>query len=338
MDSRIYILTHKRLTGQLSSTENTELARLSLIPENKSLSDEIAYLWNVSNNYFPTKDWKKDAAKDAFYKKIKTPTDIPAPTIPTSTTVNQTMAFNWKYVVGGIAALLFLALTISKLAFADKPTITAQDSIEYAQLSDETKVWLDQGAVLRIVEESASSRKVALEGEAFFDVSHDPDRPFIIDLGNDIYAQVLGTSFKAKSTHDGDNGKISVRDGRVRLYSSEHEGYDLTLYAGEEGELNPELEIENKTLNTDIKGLKSGQEEIVIIDQPLSDVFDKLGLHFGIELIADDDARLGGCPYTSTLPKGSSLDDYFDSITDVYPDIIISRLDRSVIEVEGVCE
>jgi len=63
MDSRIYILTHKRLTGQLSSTENTELARLSLIPENKSLSDEIAYLWNVSNNYFPTKDWKKDAAK-----------------------------------------------------------------------------------------------------------------------------------------------------------------------------------------------------------------------------------------------------------------------------------
>ncbi len=71
MDSRIYILTHKRLTGQLSSVENEELLQLSLLPENKALSEEIAYLWNLSKNYFPVKDWQKDAAKEAFMQRIR---------------------------------------------------------------------------------------------------------------------------------------------------------------------------------------------------------------------------------------------------------------------------
>lgn len=337
MDSRIYILTHKRLTGQLSSTENSELARLSLIPEYKSLSDEIAYLWNISNNYFPTKDWKKDAAKDAFYEKIRAPKAVamPAPE-PIAQVVTHTSSFNWKYIAGAAAALLLLTWGIFEFAIGDKPQITAQDKIEYANLDDGSKVWLDQGATLTIIEESESSRKVALEGEAFFDVSHDPQRPFIIDLGNDIYAQVLGTSFKARSTHEGDNGKISVRDGSVRLYSSKHEGYDITLIAGEEGELNPELEVSLKNYSINIEGLMAGKREIVFKDEPIEDVFDKLGLHYGVEFVSDEDLSLT-CPFNRYMHSGTSLDEMLNAVASVYPNITLTKSDRSTILVEGHC-
>lgn len=338
MDSRIYILTHKRLTGQLSSTENSELARLSLIPEYKSLSDEIAYLWNISNNYFPKKDWNKDAAKEAFYEKIRAPkaVAVPAPE-PLAQVIPQTTSINWKYIIGGAAALLLLTWGIFKFATSEKVQITAQEKIEYANLNDDTKVWLDQGATLTIIEESETSRKVALEGEAFFDVSHDPQRPFIIDLGNDVYAQVLGTSFKARSTHEGDNGKISVRDGSVRLYSSKHEGYDITLIAGEEGELNPQDNINTKSYSSSIEGLMSGEQEIVFIDQPIEQLLEKLGLHFGVEFISDQKSKLD-CPYTASIPRGTSLDEILGSMSSLYPNISFSEADRSTITIEGICE
>ncbi len=341
MDSRIYILTHKRLTGQLSSIENSELARLSLIPENKTLSEEIAYLWNISNNYFPTKDWNKDAAKDAFYEKIRAPKATPIPTVePTpvvTQAVTQTSSINWKYIVGAAAGLLFLSWAIYQFVFGNKPQITAKEKIEYANLADDTKVWLDQGATLTVIEESKSSRKVALEGEAFFDVSHDPERPFIIDLGNDIYARVLGTSFKAKSSHEGDGGKISVRDGSVRLYSSKREGFDITLRAGEEGALNPQEDIATKSYSSNVNGLMSGKQEIVFKDEPIEDLFDKLGLHYGVQFVLDEDAQLE-CPFNRYMHGGTSLDEMLDAVAAVYPNITWTNSDRSTIVVEGNCK
>ena len=178
---------------------------------------------------------------------------------------------------------------------------------------------------------------MALEGEAYFDVSHDPDRPFIIDLGNDIYARVLGTSFKARSSHEGDGGKISVRDGSVRLYSSKHEGYDITLVSGEEGELNPQLEVSSKTFSSTIDGLMTGSQEIVFVDQPIDQLLERLGLHFGVDFQVAQAAKLD-CPYTTTIPRGTTLNDVLGSLSSLYPNVSFVDSDRSIIRVEGICE
>ncbi len=62
-------------------------------------------------------------------------------------------------------------------------------------LADGTKVMLNSGSLLRYQENFPSDkREVFLEGEAFFEVYHDPERPFTVKAG-DVSTTALGTSF-----------------------------------------------------------------------------------------------------------------------------------------------
>ena len=83
-------------------------------------------------------------------------------------------------------------------------------------LSDSTKVYLGAGSKLRYTERfSGNSREIGLEGEAFFEVTKNPKKPFIIHTGN-ITTRVLGTSFKIDAFL---NKPISVMvsTGKVRV-------------------------------------------------------------------------------------------------------------------------
>jgi len=345
MDSRIYILTHKRLTGQLSAAENTELERLNLISENKSVSEEISYLWNVSNNYFPTRDWNKDGAKEAFYQRIRSaePTIIPPVTHSQNTNTtpysdSSSKGFDWRF-IAGIAAALVLALVIWTISSQTKEVyeeIKAVDEVHYAEILDNTKVWLDEGASITILEESDDARMVALTGEAYFDVLHNPTKPFTIDLGNDTYAEVLGTSFKARSTHNDQNGRIIVREGQVKLYSTKDESYSIILNAGEEGEINFDYDTPQKSQSLGSPGLDANGKMMIFKDAQLQDVLENLGMRFGVKFDYANKDDLT-CPYTGTMPSHYSIEENLDIIVEVYPEISFEQLDRSIIQVGGVC-
>jgi ferric-dicitrate binding protein FerR (iron transport regulator) len=59
-------------------------------------------------------------------------------------------------------------------------------------------------------------RKVQLEGEAYFDVRHDPRRPFIVHA-NDLVAEDLGTEFVVRAYPEDPYGQVIVRKGRVGI-------------------------------------------------------------------------------------------------------------------------
>lgn len=86
------------------------------------------------------------------------------------------------------------------------------------------------GATSLDVTLGAGERRVALNrGEAYFDVAHEPKRPFIVNAG-DSATRVLGTAF------DVDIGrgevKLSVYRGRVRFGSSAYEAGSVEVPAG----------------------------------------------------------------------------------------------------------
>lgn len=71
-------------------------------------------------------------------------------------------------------------------------------------LSDGSKVWLNSDSKLRFPSPfTGAERTVFLEGEAYFEVAHNPDKPFIVSTG-DMAVQVLGTKFNVKA-YAGDN-------------------------------------------------------------------------------------------------------------------------------------
>lgn len=72
-------------------------------------------------------------------------------------------------------------------------------------LSDGTVVWLNAGTRLKYPErfiKSSDERTVILEGEAFFEVAHNKEKPFTVNT-NGVNVKVLGTKFNV-SAYNGD--------------------------------------------------------------------------------------------------------------------------------------
>jgi len=84
------------------------------------------------------------------------------------------------------------------------------------QLADGTKVWLNaESSLWYPVSFTDSSRQVFLDGEAYFEVSHD-GKPFIVSSGN-MNTRVLGTSFNISAYSDDAAFKTTLVEGRVRV-------------------------------------------------------------------------------------------------------------------------
>ncbi|WP_433901467.1 FecR family protein [Sphingobacterium puteale] len=89
-------------------------------------------------------------------------------------------------------------------------------------LVDGTKVWVNALSQLKFPAQfSKTERRVFLEGEAYFEVAHNPDHPFIVESkGNEI--KVLGTHFNVNSYSEEvrttlAEGKVEVRRNNERV-------------------------------------------------------------------------------------------------------------------------
>lgn len=86
-------------------------------------------------------------------------------------------------------------------------------------LSDGTKVWLNADSKLIYpLSFGNSSREVALEGEAYFEVAKDSQRKFIVNTSHES-VEVLGTHFNINSYSDASNSFVSLVEGSVKVTS-----------------------------------------------------------------------------------------------------------------------
>ncbi len=66
---------------------------------------------------------------------------------------------------------------------------------------------------------SGNERKVYLSGEAFFEISKNPNKPFFV-YANEIVTKVVGTSFRIKAYANLPNVEVIVRTGKVKVRSN----------------------------------------------------------------------------------------------------------------------
>lgn len=84
-------------------------------------------------------------------------------------------------------------------------------------LSDGTKVWLNAGSKLRYpMQFGKLNREVYLEGEGFFDVTHNKDKLFLVRT-SDITIKVYGTQFNVKSYPDENKVSTTLVKGSVAI-------------------------------------------------------------------------------------------------------------------------
>ena len=103
-------------------------------------------------------------------------------------------------------------------------------------LSDGTKVMLNANSTLEYPAsfDDAEVREVRLKGEAHFEVTKNPHRPFVVKAG-EMQTQVLGTIFDVKAYRK-DAPKVTLMEGKVKVSNADTEvemrpGQTATLQA-----------------------------------------------------------------------------------------------------------
>ncbi len=98
-------------------------------------------------------------------------------------------------------------------------------------LPDGTKGMLNSGSHLEYSSPFIYDRKVKLEGEAWFEVSHDEEHPFEITAGSSV-VKVLGTSFNISAYPAENYIEIVLNSGKIE-YHSNVSNEDMVLFPSE---------------------------------------------------------------------------------------------------------
>lgn len=130
-----------------------------------------------------------------------------------------------------VAALIIISFGLSWMFFTyrlgQKP-VAACNSIEVplgsktrVLLPDGSKVWVNSGSKLNYLSNfNDTTRIVQLEGEAYFDVVKNPEKPFIVRTGS-LDIKAYGTSFNVKSYPDEDYVETILVSGTVSVFKPE---------------------------------------------------------------------------------------------------------------------
>ncbi len=109
------------------------------------------------------------------------------------------------------------AAALSAKARAPATLEAGRGAKRYMRLPDGSQLWLNAGSKVVFAQGfSRSKRELQLEGEAFFDVKHDAQHPFLIHAGH-LDVRVLGTTLNVKAYPGDSLVETTLIDGKVEV-------------------------------------------------------------------------------------------------------------------------
>ena len=205
----------------------------------------------------------------------------------------------WRY-----AAVILLPLLTGMAVWhvMDRRVETVSEMAEcYVPQGQQKKIRLSDGTEVTLNSETlfvypknfyGKRREVYLSGEAFFDVTHDEKKPFIVQAGP-LDVRVLGTTFNVEAYMDDDLITTTLETGRVKVYRSDNESDGVTMEPDERvvyHKQNGSFEV----FRTDAEKTISWTEgEIRFVNQPLSAILKTLERRYDVTFRYDTHIGIG---------------------------------------------
>ncbi len=147
-------------------------------------------------------------------------------------------AFRLKFsqYAAAIALLIGISGTIGYLISYFSFNSTPQYTEIFVPKGERSTVTLPDGSTVQLNSEShlkfisdfrSSKRKVSLQGEAFFDVTHDHTRPFVVEI-QDLSIEVLGTRFDVSCYPNDSIITTFLQSGKVKINNGNSDNIFLT--------------------------------------------------------------------------------------------------------------
>ena len=127
-------------------------------------------------------------------------------------------------------AFVLLYIFPPKISSGFTEVISPLGSRTQLKLADGTKVWLNAGSTLKYANNfSKVNRAVQIEGEAFFDVTHDPLHPFVVNASS-VNLTVLGTAFNIRAYRDENTIETTLVHGIVEIQKTRQAKGDQIIF------------------------------------------------------------------------------------------------------------
>lgn len=238
----------------------------------------------------------------------------------------------WRW---GVAASIFLAMVWGAYQWQQsdfgsneigmKANSPSKDLLQRTNTTDRSMTFrLEDGTEITLNPKSTVEfpsrfeglqREVFLKGKAFFKVTKNPNKPFLVYTG-DVITKVLGTSFWVNTTDNSRAVEVSVISGKVSVFQRDarnervsdkvKSGVILTpnqrvLYTQESRAFVTSL-VEKPVLIAPEEQASAAEIPFVFDDTALNDVVEKLEKAYGIEIILENE-RLKNCLFTADITR-----------------------------------
>ncbi|MDD4645630.1 MAG: FecR domain-containing protein [Bacteroidales bacterium] len=286
IDQRLLVLY---LLDEISQPGRREVeAWMASSEENRVLFEDLRKVWEETGKIDPAAvEFDAHLAWERMADRIKTDDNHGRYNLQTGR-IRVFMLIAAVLVLGAVSVVFTRYLKNRQ----EPGSVVFESYVEVMQdtLSDGSAVVLNTETRLTVPESFAQTdRKVKLRGEAFFEVTHDAARPFIIDAGAGRI-KVLGTSFQVKA-YPGSDLEVYVESGRVELSAVDSSGgisSSVVLKAGERGRIRIGSQKISTPEEIGADELYWANKKLIFQETRLSVVFDLLRKHYHADIEVRD--------------------------------------------------
>lgn len=324
MDERI----SRYFAGEADADEKHAVeAWASQSEENRQYFEQAKTLFEMMN----AADIDLPVDVDAAWNKLDTRIEAKQPAEAKVVTLWQ--RFSPLKIAASVALLLTLGfVAVRLLSDAPQPTvILASNTPREQKLPDGSKVFINKHSEISY-EVDGNKRKVKLKGEAFFDVVHNDEQPFEIEIEG-VIIQDIGTSFNVKALPGSNEIEVLVESGEVRFYSKDSEG--LLLVKGDKAIYNKTTGQFTKITLTAPDNTTSYRSKIFHFNNAtLGEVVELINSVYGSNIVLSDE-KLGNCRLSVEF-NNEELDVIVSVISETL-DLQVENRSDAVILKGGVC-
>lgn len=307
-------LIQRYVTNRCSVTEQHEVERwMEEDPANRKLVDELKQIWSLT----PEEDFEisvQDAWDRFQIREMRG-------TLPTNKSGRVRTSSNRRRlltVFRAAAAILLMAFAgfFSWQYLSDQEAEEQQVYQEQMQdiktqkgekaqvsFSDGTVVTLNAASSLRYPKQfKGSKREVYLTGEAYFEVTSNADKSFIVHTNN-ADVEVLGTKFNIRAWKEDNAVDVGVREGKVAVSTADsNKKRDRVLLS--RGQFTSIIEgegisdVQNVDVDKHLLWLNGG---MYFDNVPFKQVFLQIERKFDVQISIKGDESILEVPFTSTF-------------------------------------
>lgn len=278
----------KYVAEWFATEEGSDYLEAAMTRDSELIKNEFADLY--VNHDIPSKKIQEQIRKNIRMKKLKRICfRVAAVLIPVVLIVGLYIQLNSKVDLFGTSEY--------------EEVVVAKGERIQIMFQDGTKVYINSDSKLRYPKKFAlNTREVFLEGEAYFVVAKNKNRPFIVNL-NGPAIHVLGTSFNVQDYPENKDIVVCLDEGNINLTLPTEKKYPVQ--PGERLVYNKENKQCIISKMNDMQRLSMWKQNVIVFkDTPLPEVIKVLNRWYDVDFKVEDEQAL---KYVYTLTSDNTL-------------------------------